>query len=86
MEYSPIIALNRTYALAKVKGNAVVILEAEKLKLDNNHFYYTLLGELYLTIDPLKAKIHLERALAIAKTQTDKQTIQKKIDQLKTCD
>ncbi|MDX2070703.1 MAG: sigma-70 family RNA polymerase sigma factor [Haliscomenobacter sp.] len=83
LEYSPIIALNRTYVLAKVKGNAVAILEAEKLKLENNHFYYTLLGELYLAIDPLKAKIHLERALAIAKTQTDKQIIQKKIDQLK---
>lgn len=82
LEYSPIIALNRTYALAKVKGNAVAILEAEKLKLENNHFYYTLLGELYLSIDPVKAKIQFERALAIAKTQTDKQTIQKKIDQL----
>lgn len=82
LEYSPIIALNRTYALAKVKGNATAILEAEKLKLENNHFYYTLLGELYSPIDPLKAKIYLERALAIAKSQTDKQTIQKKIDQL----
>lgn len=83
LEYSPIIALNRTYALAKVKGNATAILEAEKLKLENNHFYYTLLGELYLSIDPIKAKVQLEKALAIAKTQTDKQTIQKKIDQLK---
>jgi RNA polymerase sigma-70 factor (ECF subfamily) len=82
LEYSPIVALNRTYALAKVKGNAVAILEAEKLKLENNHFYYTLLGELYLSIDPTKAKAQFERALAIAKTQTDKQTIRKKIDQL----
>lgn len=81
LEYSPIVALNRTYALAKVKGNAVAILEAEKLKLENNHFYYTLLGELYLSIDPTKAKAQFEKALAIAKTQTDKQTIQKKIDQ-----
>ena len=86
MEYSPIIAINRTYALAKVKGNAVAILEAEKLKLGNNHFYYTLLGELYLPSDPVKAKVHFEKALAIAKTQTDKQTIQKKIDQFKTSD
>ncbi|WP_421798719.1 RNA polymerase sigma factor [Haliscomenobacter sp.] len=82
LEYSPIIALNRTYALAKVKGNAVAILEAEKLKLENNHFYFTLLGELYLPIDALKAKAQFEKALAIAKTQTDKQSIQKKIDQL----
>lgn len=86
LEYSPIIALNRTYALAKVKGNAVAILEAEKLKLENNHFYYTLLGELYLPTDSIKAKAHFEKALAIAKTQTDKQTIQKKIDQLNTKD
>lgn len=83
LEYSPIIALNRTYALAKVKGNAVAIVEAEKLKLENNHFYYTLLGELYLSIDPVKAKVNFKKALAIAITQTDKQTIQKKIDQLK---
>ncbi len=79
LEYSPIIALNRTYALAKVKGNAAAIVEAEKLKLENNHFYYTLLGELYQSSDPIKAKIHLEKALALAKTLTDKQTIQKKL-------
>ncbi len=84
LEYSPIVALNRTYALAKVKGNALAIVEAEKLKLENNHFYYTLLGELYLRIDPLKAKINLGKALALAKTHTDKQTIQKKLDLIKT--
>ena len=82
LEYSPIIALNRTYALAKVKGNAVAIVEAEKLSLENNHFYFTLLGELYKDMDKGKAKMNFVKALVLAKTHTDKQTIQKKIDHL----
>ncbi|MES2279613.1 MAG: DUF6596 domain-containing protein [Bacteroidota bacterium] len=80
--YSPVAALNRTYALAKVKGNAIAIAEAEKLNLNGNHFYFMLLGELYTGIDHHKAKAHFETAYTLAKTQTDKQTIQKKIDML----
>jgi predicted RNA polymerase sigma factor len=38
VEYSPVAALNRTYALAKVKGNEAAIIEAEKLNLTNNPF------------------------------------------------
>lgn len=82
MEYSPIAALNRTYALAKARGKEAAIIEAEKLKLTDNHFYFTLLGELYSGIDNEKAKANFEKALVIAKTQTDKQAIQKKIDSL----
>ena len=43
-EYSPIAALNRTYALSRVYGKSAAIAEAEKLKLENNHFYFSLLG------------------------------------------
>jgi RNA polymerase sigma factor (sigma-70 family) len=71
-EYSAVAALNRTYALAKVKGNETAIMEAEKLNLASNHFYHTLLGELYKDIDTLKAKEHLLIALRLAKTDTDK--------------
>ena len=35
LEYSPIAALNRTYVLSKVKGKEAAIIEAEKLKLDD---------------------------------------------------
>ena len=80
IEYSPIAALNRTYALAKATGVAEAIVEAEKLNLSDNHFYFTLLGELYKDTDHNKAKQSFEKALALAKTQTDKQTIQKKIE------
>ena len=82
LEYSPIAALNRTYALSKANGKEVAIIEAEKLNLEGNHFYFTLLGELYTGIDNIKAKQHFQKAISLAKTATDKQTIQKKIDQL----
>ncbi|WP_339792408.1 DUF6596 domain-containing protein [uncultured Imperialibacter sp.] len=83
LEYSPIAALNRTYALAKVSGKEAAIIEAEKFKLVDNHFYFVLLGELYKGIDNTKAKAHLEQALALAKTSTDQQTIQRSIDLFK---
>jgi RNA polymerase sigma factor (sigma-70 family) len=82
IEYSPIAALNRTYALSKANGKQVAILEAEKLNLTTNHFYFTLLGELYTDIDNKKAKQNFQKAFSLAKTHTDKQTIQKKIDKL----
>jgi predicted RNA polymerase sigma factor len=82
MEYSPIVALNRTYALSKVNGKIAAIQEAEKLNLVNNHFYFTLLGELYREIDTDKAKMNFQKALVLAKTRPDKQIVQKKIDYL----
>ena len=82
VEYSPIAALNRTYALSKTNGNAEAIAEAEKLKLTENHFYYVLLGELYKTTDIEKAKMNFENAYALARTQTEKQLIRMKIDNM----
>ena len=82
LEYSPIAALNRTYALSKVKGKQEAIAEAEKLDLKDNHFYFILLGELYTNINNDKAKENLQRAFTFAKTQTDKLTIQKKMRKL----
>ncbi|SDS91323.1 RNA polymerase sigma-70 factor, ECF subfamily [Mucilaginibacter mallensis] len=82
IEYSPIAALNRTYALSKANGKQEAIIAAEKLNLSDNHFYYTLLGELYTDIDNKKAKVNFQKALSIAKTHPDKQSIQRKIDKL----
>jgi RNA polymerase sigma factor (sigma-70 family) len=82
LEYSPVAALNRTYALSKARGKEEAIIEAEKLNLTSNHFYFTLLGELYKEIDNKKAKENFQKAILFAKTQTDKQTIQRKIDKL----
>jgi RNA polymerase sigma factor (sigma-70 family) len=79
IEYSPIAALNRTYALSKANGKVEAIAEAEKLNLADNHYYFTLLGELYTGIDNNKAKQHFQTAFSLARTLTDKHTIEKKI-------
>lgn len=84
VEYSPIAALNRTYALFKAnehlannQGKKLAIQEAEKLQLTNNHFYFTLLGLLYRGIDSTKARLNFQNALSLAKTEADKKTIQR---------
>lgn len=80
--YSPVAALNRTYALAKANSKEEAIIEAEKLNLTDNQFYFALLGELYTGIDNQKAKANFQNALAIARTLADKNLIRKKIDEL----
>lgn len=82
LEYSPIVALNRTYALSKVKSKEEAITEAEKLNLTDNHFYYSLLGNLYTDFDNKKALQQFETALGLAKTLADKNIISKNIEQL----
>lgn len=80
--YTPAAALNRIYALAKVKGEKPAIREAENLRFEDNHFYFVLLGELYAKEDPLKAAALFQKALALAKTEIEKEGIQKKIARL----
>jgi RNA polymerase sigma factor (sigma-70 family) len=82
LEYSPMVALNRIYALSKANGKEEAIREAEKLKLEGNHFYFALLGELYMDIDDEKAELHLRRALALSKVEGERLALQKKIDGL----
>ena len=79
IEYSPIAALNRTYALSKANGKREAIIEAEKIALTDNHLYHSLLGELYTDIDNSKAISHFQRARALAKSSTDKALISNKI-------
>lgn len=83
IEYSPIAALNRTYALAKVYGNETAIAEAEKLELVGSHLYHSLLGELYSDIDKKKAIDHFKTANKLTKSDADRKVIQKKIEKLK---
>lgn len=82
IEYSPIAARNRTFALSKVKGKAEAIIEAEKLNLSNNHFYFNLLGVLYIGIDNKKAEQNFLKALSLARSGANKRVIQKKLEKL----
>jgi len=80
IEYSPIAALNRTYALSKTEGKEAAIAAAEKLDLGSHHLYHTLLGNLYTGVDQGKAIHHLQKAFSLAKSAADKKTILKQID------
>ena len=82
VNYSPRVILNRIYVLFKVKGAQTALTEAEELNLVDDHFYFVLLGELYKHSDQEEAKNNFEKAKYLAKTETEKQEIEKKISAL----
>ncbi len=82
IEYAPVAALNRTYALAKARGNKPALHEALKLQMKDNPFYFALLGDLYTGMDNVLAIQSFRKAMELAKTNTDKALIRKKIDTL----
>ncbi len=82
VNYSPSVTLNRIYALYKAKGYEAALPEAEKLKWEDSHFYYLLLGELYQNTDKKKAQSHFQKAFGLAKTETEKKTLQLKMEKL----
>lgn len=83
LEYSPIAALNRTFAVSKVHGKMAAIREAEKLELKDNYFYYSLLGHLFTNIDNQQALTHFETAHHMAVSQADKAVIQRNTERLR---
>ena len=79
IEYSPVAALNRTYALSKANGKLEAIIEAEKLKVNDQYLYYSLLGELYKDVDDSKAMTCLQTALKHCRSAAEKTLIDHKI-------
>lgn len=75
IEYSPVAAMNRTFALSKVAGKEEAIKEAGKLNLTENNLYFVLLGYLNSGVDNTKALEHFNTALSLAKTERDKELI-----------
>ncbi|MNL00358.1 RNA polymerase sigma factor SigX [compost metagenome] len=84
IEYSPVTALNRAFALAQVYGHEKAIAEAEKLNLNDSNYYHELLGYLYADTDIEKATGHYEQAIRLSKSKTEKQTLLKEIKRLKS--
>jgi predicted RNA polymerase sigma factor len=82
--YSPVAALNRAYVLSKTAGKERAIAEAEKLNLQNNLFYFMLMGYLHTDLDRQQAQLNYEHALKLAKSQPDKDLIKNKINSLLT--
>ena len=82
IEYSLMAALNRTYALAKARDYKTAIREAEKLELEESHWYHALLGELYSESNRQKAHNYFDKAYELAKTDADRNILQKKKNQM----
>jgi len=82
IEYSPIAALNRTYALSKTAGKIIAVTEAEKLDLTGNYLYHCLLGYLYTDLDNTLAITNFKIAYKLAKAGSEKAKIEEYIRQL----
>lgn len=82
LNHSPMVALNRLYALYKVQGVAVALNEAKALPHMNNLFYHILLGELNSQEHPMDSRWHFEQAFQLATTRTEQDHIQRKMDLL----
>lgn len=80
LESSPLVLLNRAYALFKVKGRDVAIEELKSLDLKTNPYYFFLLGELYSEFEPEKANRYYHKALVYANTELDKLVIRRRMD------
>lgn len=79
IEYSPITALNRTYALSKANNKKEAISELLKIDLKTHHLYHSLLAELYRDLDNNNQIKHFKIALELAKTENEKRIIKHKL-------
>lgn len=80
LEYSPVTALNRVFALAKVNGHPAAIAAAEQLALASTE-YHALLGYLYKPVDREKAVAHYEQAIALSGSGAEKKQFRKAIEE-----
>jgi len=81
-EYSPVIALNRAFAFAKVYGRENAISEVEKLNGISKNYYHSMLGYLYAETDIDEAVKHYNLAIMLTKSGAEKQTLKKEIKRL----
>jgi len=87
IEDTPLVRLNRSVALAKVKGNRSAIKELEHLneqsKIDDWPIYHSTLAEFYHGEDEIgQAKEHLEKAILKSKNPRDIKILEKKLNEL----
>jgi RNA polymerase sigma factor (sigma-70 family) len=82
LEYSPIAALNRTYALSKARGKQLAIAQAEKLQMNDNHYFLVLMGELYSGFRNDKSIEYFRKAEQLAKSKMEKQILKRKIERM----
>ena len=81
---SPLIRLNRSVALSKVKGNPIAINELDQLKsrtdIGEHHLFHSTIAEFHFEeLDFEEAVKHLKKAISIANNKRDINLLQKKL-------
>jgi len=81
---SPLIRLNRSVALSKVKGNRIAIDDLKYLKsttdIDKHHLFHSTIAEFHLEEHELaEAAKHLQKAISLAKNKRDINFLKKKL-------
>lgn len=79
IDYSPMAALNRTYALAMARSKKEALHQALKIDLKQNHLYHLLLAELYKNENTEKHREHLNISVSFAKTKNERKWILEKL-------
>lgn len=79
IEPSPLLLLNKAYALFKLKGRDLALKELQSLDLKTNPYYFFLLGELNAELEPEKANSYYNKALVYANTELDKLVIRRRM-------
>ena len=83
IEYSPIVALNRTYALSRAESKDKALIEALKINLIDNRLFHSLLGYLFEEKNPEKAIMEYQKAIELSKNDNEKSLLLEKIAKLK---
>jgi len=79
IEYSPIVALNRTYALSRAESKDKALVDALKINLIDNRLFHSLLGYLYEEINPENAVEEYQKAIHLSKNANEKNVLLEKI-------
>lgn len=81
LEYSPLIAMNRSFALAKAHSPQKAIELTLKLDLEHDPHYFCLMAELYrMNHNTDQEIINLNKALKLVKKENEKALVQRKLE------
>lgn len=82
LNYSPVIALNRTYAFSKARNKKEALTELHKIDLKEHYMYHLLAAELYEEINEKEQIKHLNTAFELVNTNIEKKLIQSKLEKI----
>ena len=82
LKASPVVALNRIFAVYKLKGAPAAIRLAEQLTMSGNPYYYMLVGELHCELDKQYARECFRKAFQLANTEADRSFVEKRLKEM----